>query len=197
MADGYTDHDVQIVAHAIEWEYGSCRHDGETYTECNEHRAHAVLAALAGAGRLRNDSDGVTPDEVLRHALAQVETLTYVARRNREHAAELTAIVERVTALTEGLHPEQGVLVGDVLTAVNAPVAVVAEPYRAASIALDDRRPCGECGPGYWIGDEGCQHAAPAGPVVGAGMDAVGPTDPGAHSCASGTQNRGAPGGVR
>jgi hypothetical protein len=43
-------------------------------------------------------------------------------------------------------------------------VPVPEAPYSAAAIDVEaaiDRRPCGECGPGYWIGDEGCRHGVP------------------------------------
>lgn len=144
MADGYTEADVQRAAldifavdcppdylpEAVEIAWSMlASHTQELY----RRKARISFEALAGAGRLRDDPDGLTPDEMLRHALAQVETLTYVARRNRGHAAGpypdgLPAAL--LVALARRGRPSQGSAFNSAIGAEMEPAGVPEEKTR-------------------------------------------------------------------
>lgn len=160
---------MEAVARA--WGYGSVDEadsvaDGESASL--RRTVDAVLAALAEAGRLlpedtRTEWSFAYPDGV-------VDGKNFTEEGARRYAEDFGGQVVR-----RWVGPW-------------VPVPTPPEPYRAASIARDGRRPCGECGPGYWIGDEGCQHTELAGPVVGAGMDVAGQPTAGAQTYATDTQ---------
>jgi hypothetical protein len=124
--------------------------------------APSVLAALAAAGRLLPE-DTRTARELPPGSVVAHDQKVWIKRWSRMDgdwwiATETYAVQMPNHVIDDLLRNGARVL------RVGSWVPVPEAPYSAAAIDVEaaiDRRPCGECGPGYWIGDEGCRHGVP------------------------------------
>lgn len=168
----YTEQDVQLTGDAVHSADCGCNsrvHPSE-HTDYYGRVAESVLAALAAAGRL----------------LPEDPEIEYAVRwRSKERV-----VVDREAAL---YHLSQGYDNVDVIQRWVGPwVPVPTEPSRGYTAAEIDpvveagRIPCGECGPGYWIGDEACRHSPSTSSSGGEGVtrsDGDAAATPSSHEC--------------